>query len=203
VTTRGKALGGRLVDVGCGSGHTLARVQQRCFGRSSLTGIDLPGEAVRLASKRLPEARFAVHDVERAPLSGTYGVMICLGVAEHLATPCSTLAALRAAIEPGGFLLLEVPNCIAYGRSGSHEGFRRLAGGSRQIEWHLRRGTWERLLGEAGRLMLASMRGYRKSSEFTWFLGSVPPDRELNLRTIHRLCRAARWREYRSLMGDN
>jgi hypothetical protein len=63
---------------------------------------------------------------------------------------------------------------LGYETSEKHEGFRRLNAGSRQVEWHLLRSTWERHIHNAGFNIYAAVTGFRQNIEFIWIVGLRP-----------------------------
>ncbi len=159
-----------LLDIGCGNGHTLAYFRARWPG-VRYTGLDLSGEAIKLARKRVPGATFLQGVLGQVKLPDRYAVILLLGVIEHFPDlPCS-LAHVRAALAPGGIVYIEAPNCIAYPQEAPPmEGFRQLTCGSRQWEWHLLRPTWERVLGENGFEIVQSREGPDITAQFVWLV---------------------------------
>jgi SAM-dependent methyltransferase len=111
--------GSRILDVGCGGGwlsHSLSKMGYRTFG------IDISDDFIRLARRRLAgdpwlgltqeeaEARFAVHDIEAAPLPAQFNnsfdsiwVESCL---HHLVDPISALTHLATALSDEGVIIL-------------------------------------------------------------------------------------------------
>lgn len=73
---------GSVLDVGCGSGENLAALS--ASGRYELAGVDLSPAAIEQARARVPGARLAVHDVERAPLAGRFELVVSIQVLEHM-----------------------------------------------------------------------------------------------------------------------
>jgi trans-aconitate methyltransferase len=158
-----------LIDVGCGNGHTVAFLQKR-WPETKFTGLDLSAEAIRLARLKAPGAMFV-----RGFLDETYGlhqfeVVLLLGVAEHFEDISGGLARVRGLIAPGGVAYIEVPNCIAHPKSKPIEGFRRLNHGSRQMEWHLYRPTWEKHIKNAFLEIVRSLDGSHDPPEFIWIV---------------------------------
>jgi len=56
------------------------------------------------------------------------------------------------------------------------EGFRRLNKGSRQVEWHLYRKTWEQIITGAGYEIVKSIKGPRMENEFIWVVKAAQDD---------------------------
>lgn len=102
-------LDGRVViDVGCGTGHMLSALQEWSLP-SRLFGCDFSGAAVSLSRERFPSIEFFQHDIY-GPLPERYDVVFCTEVLEHLEKPHVALAQLLRAINPGGAIILTVPN---------------------------------------------------------------------------------------------
>jgi SAM-dependent methyltransferase len=160
-----------VVDIGCGNGHTIAYLSKK-WNKTMFMGMDLSDVAIRIATeRRLARAIFEVGFADLYFPSVKFQVCLLLGVAEHFENPENTLRAIRESIlRPGGVLYIEVPNCIAYPESEPVEGFRKLACGSRQTEWHLRRETWEGILVAAGYSIERYYVGPRMQNEFIWVL---------------------------------
>jgi methionine biosynthesis protein MetW len=102
--------GGRVLDVGCGSGALLARLAGRAGHR---VGVELSAEAAAEASK-------VADEVLNLPLTGplpfapaSFDVVVCADVLEHLADPAAALSSVAALCRPGGAVVVSVPN-VAY-----------------------------------------------------------------------------------------
>jgi SAM-dependent methyltransferase len=103
----------RVLDVGCGTGHALAALQQR-FGAShpcELWGLDFAESAITTAKALLPSATFVCHDVYTAPLPAAYfDLVLCTETMEHLERPREALDTLINACGPGGTIVFTVPD---------------------------------------------------------------------------------------------
>jgi 2-polyprenyl-3-methyl-5-hydroxy-6-metoxy-1,4-benzoquinol methylase len=103
---------GRLLDVGCGSGAFLARMNRRGW---TVTGIDFDPIAIDTARK--------VHGVDA--YVGTVASLLTKGVTfdaitashviEHVADPVEFLAQCRQLLSPRGRLVLRTPNAQSFG----------------------------------------------------------------------------------------
>lgn len=102
--------GRRVLELGCGTGHVTRKLTaQGC----SVTGVEIDLDAARMAAEFTE--RVHVADLDRMELSTILGdarfERIVVGdVLEHLADPAATLAALRAHLTQGGFLVASIPN---------------------------------------------------------------------------------------------
>lgn len=102
----------RIVDVGCMHG-SLARVYRQAHPDTEVIGIDLDPSYAEVAAKFCTEAHagdietFDDARFERLFPSDCWVFGDCL---EHLRDPWAVLARVRAAIDPGGCVLVCVPN---------------------------------------------------------------------------------------------
>ena len=97
-----------VLDVGCSSGY-LARPLTEAGAR--VVGLELDPAAA--AEARSVCADVVVGDVESMELpfeSGSFDVVVCGDVVEHLRSPGEALARLRPLLRPGGRLVLTTPN---------------------------------------------------------------------------------------------
>ena len=101
---------GRLLDVGCGNGAFL-----RAFGGAwpqwSLTGAEV-NDHNRAAVESIPGVeQLFVGDALDVP--GRFDLISLVHVLEHIPGPSEFLRKLHEKLEPGGLLLVEVPDCEA------------------------------------------------------------------------------------------
>jgi 2-polyprenyl-3-methyl-5-hydroxy-6-metoxy-1,4-benzoquinol methylase len=108
---RSRKLGRRLrvLDVGCGNGSNSFPLAS--LGHH-LLGIDISAESIHHASLKnsFPNARFLVHNLLEKSLDETFDLVLCSEVLEHLPNPEPLLLAMARILEPGGLLLITVPN---------------------------------------------------------------------------------------------
>ena len=100
--------GKRVLDVGCSSGYLSEPLSQR---GNTLVGIELDADAARAAERWCEQV--LVGDVERMELPlepGSFDVVLCGDVIEHLRDPGAALARLRPLLVPGGRLVVSTPN---------------------------------------------------------------------------------------------
>jgi SAM-dependent methyltransferase len=164
-----------VIDIGCGNGHTVEYLSKK-WEKTNFVGLDLSDVGIGLANARkIKRAVFVTGFADDHVSHVHFDVGILLGVAEHFDNPGRVLRDIREnLLAPGGVLYIEVPNCIAYPSSEPIEGFRRLACGSHQTEWHLHRPTWEDFLRGSGYTIERSITGPRQENEFIWIVKALP-----------------------------
>jgi len=152
---------GRMLDYGCGNGHTLAFFWSQ-WPDTVYTGVDISDVALELTEKRVP----GIYSFKELP-DGMWDAITIMGVAEHFKAPAAELGYIAKHLSPDGYLYLEVPNCLVYSNNG-YEGFRQTTAGSGQNEWHWRRDTWEQMIEEAGLEIVKSYTGSVPAWEYIW-----------------------------------
>jgi len=96
----------RILELGCGTGHNLAMLEQ--FGRVEASELDQDARA--LSSKRLgrPVESAALPDLSVFPAE-SFDLVALLDVLEHVSDDNAALVAIRERLKPGGKLLVTVP----------------------------------------------------------------------------------------------
>jgi 2-polyprenyl-3-methyl-5-hydroxy-6-metoxy-1,4-benzoquinol methylase len=99
-----------ILELGCGAGDMLEYLGRSGF--SAAEGIDLSEEQVQIAKGRGLNARIAdvFECLEAAPRR--YRVILALDFLEHFSRDelMRLVPAIRAALEPGGYLIVQTPN---------------------------------------------------------------------------------------------
>ena len=100
----------RILDVGCGSG-ALARTI-RAEWPAEMVGITYSAAEADLGRDVFAQVHVAdLNQFDAAPL-GRFDAIICSHVLEHLSHPDELLRRLRPALNPGGSLLVALPNIL-------------------------------------------------------------------------------------------
>lgn len=95
----------RVLDAGCGSGRTL----QELADYGQVSGIELSPEAAELARER-GHGDVRIGRLEELPWQdGTFDLITCLDVIEHVPDDVTALLELLRVCRPGGWLLVTVP----------------------------------------------------------------------------------------------
>lgn len=97
-----------LLDVGCGTGFLLDDLR-RASPDIALAGCDLLFDGVRRARTRLHQVPLFQADVGHLPVRQQFDVMTALDVIEHVDDDRHALGEMFRAIQPGGGLLVTVP----------------------------------------------------------------------------------------------
>ena len=107
-TTAALPESGRLLDIGCGNGALL-----RAFG-ASFKQWTLAGHEVHEHLRPVVEGIAGVEKLYTCPLAsvpGRFRLISLIHVLEHVPSPGDFLAQIWEKLEPGGLLLIQVPDC--------------------------------------------------------------------------------------------
>jgi ubiquinone/menaquinone biosynthesis C-methylase UbiE len=97
------AAGLRLLDVGCGTGHHLARLRARGF---EVAGVDGSPEMLEHARALNPETDIRQSDVEHLPFpDASFDVVLSVEVLRYLPSPARSIAEMARVLKPGGLCL--------------------------------------------------------------------------------------------------
>jgi SAM-dependent methyltransferase len=102
---------GRMLDAGCGGGLLLGMLRKR--GVPGI-GLDSSAEACAIAwrSHKVPAVTGDLASNPFAP--GTFPLVTLFHVLEHVSDPRGYLAAIRPLLQPGGRLVVQVPNAACW-----------------------------------------------------------------------------------------
>ena len=114
------ANGLEVLDAGCGVGYGAEMIARA--GASRVVGIDLAPEAIATASERVGEpVDFRVGDVRDPPFDeGSFDLVVCFEVLEHLEDPEPAITALKGVLRQGGLLIVSSPNRGVYPPGNPH-----------------------------------------------------------------------------------
>jgi SAM-dependent methyltransferase len=101
-----RAQPGRLLDVGCGRGDLGAVLMGRGW---TVSGLDPSPRACEAARSRGVEAEMGTIETVELP-EAAYDAIVFHHALEHFTDPVGALRTARAALRPGGLLLIGVPN---------------------------------------------------------------------------------------------
>lgn len=97
-----------VLDVGCGEGFTLDRLQKERIGKS-YEGLEYSEEAIGLGKELYPKLHIRQGDIYQLPYeNNSFDLVICTEVLEHLENPRKALKELVRV--SNRFVLLSVPN---------------------------------------------------------------------------------------------
>ena len=159
-----------FLDIGCGNGHTIEYFNKK-WPDTIYSGIDLSDEAIRLAEQRVSGAFFNCTSYDDYSSFQYYDVVVLMGVAEHFEDLVPSLRNLK---KIGKLIYIESPDCLSFdlanGSPNKEEGFRETYKGAGQMEWHLKKSTWEEKIKFAGLEIVQFYPGEPYSSSFIWVL---------------------------------
>ena len=97
-----------VLDVGCGEGFTLARLQKEKIGKE-FEGIEYDEEAIELGKKLYPRLTIKKGDIYRLPYKdNSFDLVVCTEVLEHLDNPRKAYKELVRVSRK--YILVSVPN---------------------------------------------------------------------------------------------
>ena len=105
--------GKKVLDVGCGGG-ILAEGMASAGG--DVTGIDLSEKALGVARLHLLESgrkvdyRLIAAEELAAEMAGSFDIVTCMEMLEHVPNPASTIAACASLVKPGGHVFFSTLN---------------------------------------------------------------------------------------------
>lgn len=150
----------RLLDIGCGSGSFLARIQAQVSKCWNLYGIDFSLVAIEEAKKQHPDIHFHCADASRLDYQADrFNIITCYGSWEHFQNPTQAIGEAGRVLTPGGWVFAMIPALGIHRTDRTDEGWYEdleVPGSTeRQMQWNLRRETWEAMFVKAGIQLMA------------------------------------------------
>jgi 2-polyprenyl-3-methyl-5-hydroxy-6-metoxy-1,4-benzoquinol methylase len=107
------AAGGRVADIGCGTGHALV-VLALAYPDCTFVGVDFSADAVEearaeAAAEGLDNVTFEVRDAAEFTTDEPFDVVVSFDAIHDQARPATVLARIHAALAPGGLYLMTEP----------------------------------------------------------------------------------------------
>lgn len=101
---------GRVLEIGCGSGETLAYLKK--IGICDwIGGIEISPDAAEKANEKLDFLLQGNIETMDPPLEAeSIDVILCLDVLEHLIDPWAVIGKLHGLLRPGGVIIASIPN---------------------------------------------------------------------------------------------
>ncbi len=102
----------RVLEVGCGGGNTLRWLRDR---KPDAATIAVELNAALAPVLEINASEVYIGDASRPPAGiAPVDLMLFLDVLEHFADPCAVLASYIALLQPGGTVIVSVPNIAHY-----------------------------------------------------------------------------------------
>jgi 2-polyprenyl-3-methyl-5-hydroxy-6-metoxy-1,4-benzoquinol methylase len=105
------------LDVGCGTGHLLAKLREAGFG-GRMVGIDTAVSAKEQVYKHNLDIEFFPGLLGSMDLGGKFDLILCTEVLEHCDYPELVIEKMKHVLNPGGVIFITVPD----GRKDTWEG---------------------------------------------------------------------------------
>ncbi|MBX4210357.1 methyltransferase domain-containing protein [Candidatus Parcubacteria bacterium] len=100
--------GKRVLDIGCGTGELSYYISKR--GVKKVTGIDYSDVAIRIAKQNYTGKNLEYKCEDIGNISGTFDVIIIVGVLEHIDDPFKFLKDVKKMLSPKGSIIVTCPN---------------------------------------------------------------------------------------------
>jgi len=104
-----------ILDLACGAGYFPRELYRNLNEGIQVTGVDISGEALRLAQKECPQGKYAMSVAEDLPFgSEVFDAITCLGSMEHFLDIPQAISEMKRVLKRDGLVLILVPNIFWY-----------------------------------------------------------------------------------------
>lgn len=104
------AKGGKILDVGCGTGHLAGELIRRGYPS---WGVDFSEGMIRYAKQHYGADLFQVGDIEKLPFPDNhFDGIVCLGVMEYLTSDKPGLREMWRVLKPGAVAVITTPSGV-------------------------------------------------------------------------------------------
>jgi SAM-dependent methyltransferase len=97
-----------FLEIGCGTGYVLLGMRQ-AFPQMTLAGSEIFSAGLQFAAERLPSVDLFQMDARSIPYQDEFDVIGAFDVLEHIEDDETVLAQMHRAVQPGGGILITVP----------------------------------------------------------------------------------------------
>ena len=169
-----------MIDIGCGSGATLARIEDLLLEGSlkgldlSLWGIDFSKEGIIVAEERTNKSQFVIGEFLDHSFDLNFDYALSIGVFEHFPKPVEALRKTRDILTSEGLAYFSVPvsdylpELLGYD-PGIPESFARHKRG-KQLSWLLSKSTWREIIDAADLVVIKELPNMNLRSMTRWIL---------------------------------
>lgn len=106
-----KNYSGRILDVGCGSGSLIQKLQELSKPGTEFWGLDISEKLCEIAKKKNPRAKIIRGDAEALPLDDSqFDLVFMTEALEHMLDYNKALSEIRRVLKPNGVFVVTVPN---------------------------------------------------------------------------------------------
>ncbi|MEN9341792.1 MAG: hypothetical protein RIQ54_48 [Candidatus Parcubacteria bacterium] len=106
---------GKLLDIGCGTGEFLMHCKQRGF---EVCGIDIAARNIQEIKRRYGISQVyqgTIKDFVAQHTQAKFDIITFFEIVEHLADPIDFLNDVKKILNPGGYIVVSVPNAARFG----------------------------------------------------------------------------------------
>lgn len=107
------SVGSALLDLACGDGMMTEQFSKHF---EKVVGVDASGKHIAEAKKRCPTVTFYESLIEDLQIKEKFDSIFLLDILEHVLDPCLLLQKAASFLNPGGVMIVHVPNAEAINR---------------------------------------------------------------------------------------